>query len=207
MRTLSISPTSLTRWTHLGPMNPSTYDVGLVADYRAWSLPGLVPGCRLSIVVRLGFGFLSTWRASEWIFGQFFLRHFIRGSSMVQDMVDDMLDDWTSPTAVSEISSLPRPIVVGHVVVGVGCLFGGVWHIATAPWSWSKTWSKARSKVRPKSGPKRVQNPPRGRKSPVKQANSKKNGAEKGVKNGPQKRHQKSRAEIGQKPEGCQRLP
>jgi photosystem II CP43 chlorophyll apoprotein len=25
-------------------------------------------------------------------------------------------------------------VVAGHVVVGVGCLFGGVWHIATAPW-------------------------------------------------------------------------
>jgi photosystem II CP43 chlorophyll apoprotein len=35
-------------------------------------------------------------------------------------------------------------VVAGHVVVGVGCLFGGVWHIATAPWSWARrclVWS------------------------------------------------------------------
>jgi len=35
-------------------------------------------------------------------------------------------------------------VIAGHVVVGVGCLFGGVWHIATAPWSWARrclVWS------------------------------------------------------------------
>jgi hypothetical protein len=30
-------------------------------------------------------------------------------------------------------------VVAGHVVVGVGCLFGGVWHISTAPWSWASS--------------------------------------------------------------------
>ncbi len=55
-----------------------------------------------------------------------------------------------------------------------------------------KNGPKVLSKVRPKSGPKRVQNPPRRRKSPVKQANCKTREGQKRVKNGPQKRHQKS---------------
>lgn len=35
-------------------------------------------------------------------------------------------------------------VVAGHYVVGVGCLFGGIWHIATSPWSWARrcfVWS------------------------------------------------------------------
>lgn len=35
-------------------------------------------------------------------------------------------------------------VLSGHLVVGVGCLFGGVWHIGTSPWSWARrcfVWS------------------------------------------------------------------
>lgn len=35
-------------------------------------------------------------------------------------------------------------IIGGHIVVGIGCILGGVWHILTGPWGWAKralTWS------------------------------------------------------------------
>jgi photosystem II CP43 chlorophyll apoprotein len=35
-------------------------------------------------------------------------------------------------------------VIAGHLVVGIGCLFGGVWHIGTSPWSWARrcfVWS------------------------------------------------------------------
>ena len=35
-------------------------------------------------------------------------------------------------------------VVGGHIVVGFGCIFGGVWHIVTRPWTWARrcfVWS------------------------------------------------------------------
>ena len=35
-------------------------------------------------------------------------------------------------------------VVGGHLVVGFGCIFGGIWHIVTRPWTWARrcfVWS------------------------------------------------------------------
>jgi len=35
-------------------------------------------------------------------------------------------------------------IVGGHFVVAIGCIFGGIWHISTGPWGWTRrafVWS------------------------------------------------------------------
>ena len=54
-------------------------------------------------------------------------------------------DRQTGKTTVAVDAILNQTdVLCVYVVVGVGCLFGGVWHIATAPWSWARrclVWS------------------------------------------------------------------
>jgi len=43
------------------------------------------------------------------------------------------------------VVSLAPGVIFGYLLSspfgGDGCLFGGVWHIATAPWSWDRRYS------------------------------------------------------------------